>query len=790
MNRSRYLAVLPYLSAFAIIAVAVLTSDHRVSLPFFVFVGLCFAYLMRSEQRAKNELERELTERKRIEAELQASQDQFYKFVENGLFAAFIKDERGAYVFVNKFVERNFGRERADYLGKTDGEIYPADLAKEYVENDHRALSENASVPFDETSHSPDGAVRYWSTIKFPLRDADGRQLLGGIAVDVSEIRKAERQAKESEDRLLLALEAGRMGIWLWDLATNRVQSSETQAKIHGRLPEQTETRIEDSYHHIHPDDRASVRQVIESAMRNEAPDRTTYRVVWPDGSIHWVEAIGRVSCDASGVHTQVTGVCVDITERKHAENALRESEERFRLLAMHAPVGIVLCDAEGRTLFANPKVCELADALPEEVMGFDWQTFIHPDDRQGLLEAWRSDIAAGKIHSSGEFRFVRKDGSIRWASSTASLVHDANGTPIGQIGITLDITERKAAEDRLRTREAQLGGILDNTTAVVYLKDSEGRFQLINHRFESIFQALGQSFIGKNDTEVFPEPLARKFLESDAQVWREQIAHTFEEDAPHADGLHTYRSVKFPVRDATGKMIALGGISTDITDLKEAYEALRKKEELLRNLIEVQESEKRFLCHEFHDGLIQYAVASLMALETHRQKQLADVSPIIDTVIIDTVIGNLRRGVDDGRRVIRGIRPAVLDDSDLPAAIEDLIGQFETSGMHVTGKCDPEIGRLPEAIQTTIYRVVQEALNNAKNHSGTDVVRIELKKTSDGLHLEVRDFGSGFDVRSSRKQGFGLLGMAERVRLHGGDLNIDSEPDVGTRISVRLPIP
>jgi signal transduction histidine kinase len=130
------------------------------------------------------------------------------------------------------------------------------------------------------------------------------------------------------------------------------------------------------------------------------------------------------------------------------------------------------------------------------------------------------------------------------------------------------------------------------------------------------------------------------------------------------------------------------------------------------------------------------------------------------------------------------------LDDSGLPAAIEDLIGQFENSGIHVTGKCNPEIGRLPEAIQTTVYRVVQEALNNAKKHSGTDVVRIELKKLDGDLHLEVRDFGCGFDVHTSRKDAFGLLGMTERVRLHGGELSIDSEHDVGTTISVRLPIP
>jgi two-component system NarL family sensor kinase len=212
----------------------------------------------------------------------------------------------------------------------------------------------------------------------------------------------------------------------------------------------------------------------------------------------------------------------------------------------------------------------------------------------------------------------------------------------------------------------------------------------------------------------------------------------------------------------------------------------LRTKQDLLRYLIEVQEQEKQFLCHEFHDGLIQYAAGSLMSLEGFCAKRPAGE----DLSQIEAAINNLRKGVEDGRRVIRGIRPAVLDDSGLEAAIEDLIGQFKSSGIMVTQKCDPKIGRLPDMIQTTVYRVVQEALNNARKHSGTDVVRIELSKANGDLHLEVQDFGCGFDVTALRKGGFGLPGMAERVKILGGDCQIQSEQDVGTRISVRLPIP
>jgi signal transduction histidine kinase len=159
------------------------------------------------------------------------------------------------------------------------------------------------------------------------------------------------------------------------------------------------------------------------------------------------------------------------------------------------------------------------------------------------------------------------------------------------------------------------------------------------------------------------------------------------------------------------------------------------------------------------------------------------------DLAMIDVVIGNLRKGIEDGRRVIRGVRPAVLDDLGLKAAVEDLIDQFSNSPISVTCDCDPQIGRLPDSIQITAYRVIQEALSNAKKHSATDRMHIELKMLAGELCLEIRDFGRGFDVRSARKRGFGLRGMTERVRLLGGECAIESEQGGGTRVLVRLPI-
>lgn len=606
--------------------------------------------------------------------------------------------------------------------------------------------------------------------------------VLALILVVITELeRRARRQAAEFEAQLFLALDAGRLGYWDWDLKTNRVRSSEMQARIHGRSPHETDTRIEDSGRNIHPDDRHVVQTAIERAMRNEAADRTSYRVVWPDGSTRWVEAVGHVFCDDAGAPTRVVGVCLDNTDRLSAER-------RFREIYDQAPLGIGIIDSTtGVFQQVNPRYAKIIGRSEEEMRRLSFPEITHPDDLAEDLEQMEK-LRNGSIRRFQlQKRLLRGDGTYMWVNLTVVPMWQAGEQVSCHIAMVEDITDRKSAEDNLKEREAQFRGILEHTTAVVYLKDADGRYLVTNRRYRDLFERDGETNVGKRDEEIFPSEVARIFVESDKKVWREKVPLDFEEDAPHPDGLHTYRSIKFPVRDETGEMIALGGISTDVTDLKQAHAALLAKQDLLRNLIEVQEDEKQFLCREFHDGLIQYAVGSLMLLES-RPELLAANDYVGKT--IRTVIENLRRGVEDGRRTIRGIRPAVLDDSGLQAAMDDLIEQFETSGIHVTSKCDETIGRLPETIQTTVYRVVQEAVNNAKKYSGTDVVRIEMKQSGTDLHLEVRDFGTGFDVDAARKRGFGILGMTERVRLLGGDFDIESRPDSGTRISARIPLP
>ena len=239
------------------------------------------------------------------------------------------------------------------------------------------------------------------------------------------------------------------------------------------------------------------------------------------------------------------------------------------------------------------------------------------------------------------------------------------------------------------------------------------------------------------------------------------------------------------PIRDDHGAVTGFIGTVLDITGLERANRELAQREKLLRNLIDVQEDEKQILCHEFHDGLVQYAVGSKMLLEALREG--GEVNPC--RAVVDSVIECLAKGIEDGRRVIRGIRPAALDDLGLRAALEDLAGELRESGIAVDATIDPGVDRIPPALQTTIYRIVQESLNNARKHAGSDRVRVTAVRRGDRVEVAAEDFGCGFDQAATTGEGFGLLGIRERVRLAGGDCTVDSTPGRGTQVRAWLPL-
>jgi PAS domain S-box-containing protein len=268
----------------------------------------------------------------------------------------------------------------------------------------------------------------------------------------------------------------------------------------------------------------------------------------------------------------------------ERTESLLTESEERFRSLVESASDAIVLADHRGLILSWNRSASMLFGYTNEEAIGKPL-TILMPERYRAAHEnglALIESTGTGRVMGTVlEVHALRHDGTefpielslATWSSSAGNFYS----------GIIRDISARKKTEDALHRSEKLLRDVADNTTAVIYVKDTDGRFLFTNRRFEQLFHLTPEQIIGRTNHEIFPQEFADAFRANDLQVLERNSTVEYEELAPHEDGLHTYLSIKFPLCDHTGKPYATCGISTDITDRKRIEQALRAHEEQLR---------------------------------------------------------------------------------------------------------------------------------------------------------------------------------------------------------------
>lgn len=347
------------------------------------------------------------------------------------------------------------------------------------------------------------------------------------------------------------------------------------------------------------------------------------------------------------------------------------------------------------------------------------------------------------------------------------------------------EVLSRRKAESDLRLRQEEFLTLAEKCPTGIFRTDSQGNCIYVNEYWCRLSCRTAEEAAGRGWADaIHPDDLPH-VLKSWQDAFADRRSYRVEYRIQTPDGTirHGITTAE-PVFNEGGFTHYIGTV-LDITDLKQAYVSLEQKEQVLRNLIDAQEYEKQTIGHDIHDGLLQYAIGARMLLES----LLRDHPDAPGADVIDAVQGYLAKGIDEGRQVVRGVRPTVLDDLGLEAALEDLATQFAGLGMSVECRIDADLTAIPPSLQTTIYRVTQESLNNARKHSGGDRAAVSLREVDGRLHLDIEDHGHGFDVVAARQRGFGLIGMTERVRLAGGTLRIDSCPGHGTRVFAELPL-
>lgn len=288
------------------------------------------------------------------------------------------------------------------------------------------------------------------------------------------------------------------------------------------------------------------------------------------------------------------------ILMKEPSEAAPSKAEQRLR--AQVEAVGAVswFCAPSGLVVEPQPGWMAFTGQTAEEALGEGWTKAVHPKDLASMLLKWREAVARAEPHST-EIRVRRHDGQWRWMSVRVAPVRDESGEIVEWCGMNIDITERKQAEATLRANEERFRLFMDNSPAIGWMKDEDGRHVYFSRTFERRFGAQAADWLGRTDSELWPPEVAEEFRRNDLKVLKAGHPIEIVEEMQEPDGGRSYwLSTKFPFRDAAGKRY-VGGIGLDITEPKQMEEALRASERLFRGIFKHQLAYSALLSPEGH---------------------------------------------------------------------------------------------------------------------------------------------------------------------------------------------
>jgi len=573
----------------------------------------------------------------------------------------------------------------------------------------------------------------------------------------------------------------------------------------------------------ICPDDFERIHESVESirTIPGYATERE-YRIRRKDGEIRWLHEITQNIGNESGEPTFVQGVLHDITDRKRAEDALqvahnelerrveertvqltemnqrlqreneerkraekdvRESEQRYRSLVETTNDYVWETDQNGVLTHISPQVKDILGYAPEDVVGktpLDYMCL--EEGKEESVEMFGKIVASQKPFFGHESVCLDKDGRRVVVETNGIPIFDAENNYIGIRGLSRDITERKRAEESLREAHGELQAIYDGMVDGVLVADIEtNRFVRAN---VSVCQMLGypeNELLSLSVADVHPSEELSNVLD----IFAEQAEGRLDlaENLPvlKKDGSVFYADIAARKIAYKGRHRMIG-IFRDVTERKQAQEALEREHRVLRQMLQAQDQERQLVAYDIHDGVAQHLTAAMMQFQSCKSEEACTCH--------GAGLRMLERSLAEARRLISGLRPPILDESGIVAAIGHLTHDIRAQGgPDVEFYSNVKFDRLEPTLENSIFRVVQESMTNVHQHAKTDRVRIELTQEDDTVRILVEDQGIGFDPESVDERRYGLAGIRERARVLGGSAKIESAPRKGTRIEVELPI-
>jgi PAS domain S-box-containing protein len=757
----------------------------------------------------------------RKEAERQAEElDRLYQTSPAGL--AFI-DRELRFVRINKTLADITGLPVAAYIGRSVREILPADLAdrlepiiRHVVEEGQPAMNvEISGDPLEEHDNA-----RSWLANYYPLKNREGTVLgVNAVVQDITERKRTEESLKKSHAFVRQIIDTNPNFVFVKDRQGRFTLVNQAVADCYGTTVEGLLGKTDADFNpnqeevaHFEQQDR----EVIDSRKDLFIAEET---ITDASGSVRWLQTVKRPLFDEQGGEPHVLGVSTEITHRKLAADALRKSEERFRTLADNISQFAWMADAAGWRIWYNRRWYEYTGATFEEVQGWGWEKFHHPDHLERVREAWRKARERGEPWED-TFPVRGRDGRYRWFLSHATPIRDDAGQITRWFGTKTDVTDLREAQEGLRESEERLRLALAGGEMGAWDVD------LVNDttRWDSKEFAL----LGLSEGSVSPSPkqFYRQAHPEDEPVIRQSVQRAINETGAleHefrivlSDGQIRWLAAKGRVlKDEQGKPVRMIGVNFDVTERKLAEARVRSFTHELETRVEertgelvhlhgrlralttdlnlTEQRERKRLATDLHDYLAQ--LLALVRMKLGQIKRLAPPPALVEIVRETELVVN--EALTYTRTLVTQLSPPVLHEFGLLAALRWLAEQMVRQELSVEVRQSvPDKISLPEDQAVLLFQSVRELLINVRKHAGTHqaVVTIELQ---DGqLRITVRDEGAGVDLAlasaatdqpSSTSSKFGLFSIRERMLAIGGQFEVASAPGQGMTAQLILPI-
>jgi two-component system, LuxR family, sensor kinase FixL len=673
-----------------------------------------------------------------------------------------------------------------------------------------QALSVGGNIVFFVVAGTVQAILIFWGIIHTPITASlFFMAIVAAMGYELSqEVFRAARLSddlRESEERMSLAAEAANLGMWVWDVVRDEVWMTEEGRALLG-FARDTRLNTAALISRVHPEDRAARAAAIKSAIETRGEYSAEYRVLLPDGTLRWIGARGhciRVG-DPKGI--RLLGVLVDVTTQKLAQDALRESESRFRAMADTAPVMIWMSGTDKLCTFFNKGWLGFTGRSLAQELGNGWAEGVHREDFDRCFEVYANSFDARQPFTM-EYRLRRGDGQFRWVLDNGTPRLASDGNFLGYIGSCIDITERKQAQDRFRlVVEASPNGIV--------LVNAQGHIMLVNACCEKLFGYKREELIGQGAEVLVPERFRGEPLAHPARFRAATAAGAM------GAGLELFvrrkDGTEFPVEIGSSLIESPEGtlilsVIVDISARMQAEAQKRQHGEEIAHLsrVAIMGEMAGALAHELNQpltGIVNNASAGRRFIAKGR----GDL-PKLDS-LFDAVLADGRRGGE----IIRSIRSMVRKGEEVrsPVNLNDVIARvlgfvrsdaLERHCALVT-EPDPELPLVQAdlvQIQQVLLNLVVNAFEAMRKTPAAErrvIIRSE-REPSGRVRVSVRDFGAGLPAEEPRRiferffstkhegMGMGLAIARSIIASHGGELAAVNAQDGGACVYFSLPV-